>query len=251
MGMSSRVFLALALWLLLPASLRAQVAVSEPIVEISSTANAGTYAFGSFTPTANAALVILAYGSGTVGVGSVSNTCSCLSDWTRFATTTYNAGADTAYAYIARANSSTSASVITVSTGADNATGMVAAIFSITGQEGMYIRQFKTSATTAANPTVTLDIALDTNSAYAAGFGMPRNPPTSTAPASWTETMDAGQGTPAQGAAAAFRAGGETGTTITFTSASAAYGMLAVEVYMLGDIPPPLDPVGVSGMFGM
>jgi hypothetical protein len=126
----------------------------------------------------------------------------------------------------------------------DNATGMNASVFQFTGADTNTadpLKQAKTSATTAANPTLTFDAAMNTLNGYAAGFGMPRNPPTSTAPTSWTETSDTGYGTPTSGASTAYRAGGETGSTVTFTSSSAAYGMVAVEVYADGYGPGPFN----------
>jgi hypothetical protein len=104
-------------------------------------------------------------------------------------------------------------------------------LFKVSGADRVApIVQKKTAATTGANPTVTLDAAMQTGNAYIAGFGCPRSPPTSTPPASWTETADAGYSTPTAGATGAFRVNGETGTSITFTSASVAYGMIGVEI---------------------
>lgn len=219
--------------LLLSIVCRAAIGVTEPVAEISSTANAATYAFGAFTPTAGSVLVIIAALSGTA---TTTATVTGGLIWTQKCAVTFNT-VDRLYVLWAKVPTGTGSLTFTVDVTGDNATGAIAGMFQFTDVDLITrdpIRQCATNATTAANPVATFGVAMVTTNGYAAGFGMPRNPPTSTAPGSWTETYDAGQGTPTQGGSGGFRAGGETGTTVTFTSASAAYGIAAVEVCVTG-----------------
>jgi hypothetical protein len=223
----------------------AQIGVSEPVAEISSTANSATYAFGAFTPTAGSVLVIIAHLSGTA---TTTATVTGGLIWTQKCAVTFNT-TDRTYVLWAKVPTAPGSLTFTIDVTGDNATGAIAGMFQFTGADIVTrdpIRQCATNATTAADPVATFAVAMNTNNGYAAGFGMPRNPPTSTQPASWTETYDAGQNLPPQGGSGAFRAGGETGTTVTFTSASAAYGIAAVEVYVAGAGPNPRRAVVIQ-----
>ncbi len=206
------------------------LAVSEPVAEVLSTSNAATYSFGSFTPTAGALLVVMAFCTGSTTAGTVANSVGTAFTWTRADGTVYNT-TDLAEVFWAKVPASPGAITVTYTKGgAGNATGCCLVIFQITGTN-VALRQSKANAATAANPTCTFTSAMQTGNAYCAGFGMPRNPPTSAPPTSWTEIADGGYTTPASGCSAAYRNGGETGSTVTFTSLSAAYGMVAVEVW--------------------
>jgi hypothetical protein len=220
---------------------RAAIGVSEPVAEIASTSNSATYAFGAFTPSSNAVLVIIAAASGeAITTATVTGGLT----WKQKCAVTYNS-TSRAYALWAYTGSSPGSLTFTIDFGADSATGIVMSMYQFTGvQLGSTdpILQCATNATTAANPVATFASAMNTNNGYAAAFGMGRNPPTSTPPASWTETHDTGYGTPTSGAAGAYRAGGETGTTVTFTSASADYGIIAVEVCESAAALCPLPP---------
>lgn len=227
------------------------VAVSEPVAEINSTSNAATYAWGAFTPTDNALLVALVFASGTVQ--NPASITGGTVGWNFGGRITYNT-TSSAYWFWARTGTGNGSQTFTFDCTGDNATGCLGAMFEITGcncDAINPIRQAKSSTATAANPSVTLDAACDTNNAIIGGFSVPRSPPTSTSPGSWTETADVGYSTPANGMAAAYRAGGETASTITFTSASAAYGMWVVEVWeATAGGENFVDPVGSSGFFG-
>lgn len=215
---------------------RAAIGVTEPVAEISSTANAASYAFGAFTPSAGSVLVMIVAVSGSV-VTTATGTGGLI--WTQKCAVTFNT-TDRLFVLWAKVPTGTGSLTISIDVTGDNGTGAVGGMFQFTDVDLITrdpIRQCATNATTAANPVATFASSMITTNGYAAGFGMPRNPPTSAAPASWTETYDAGQGTPAQGGSGGFRAGGETGTTVTFTSASAAYGIAAVEVFVTGAGP--------------
>lgn len=201
--------------------------VSEPTAEVLSTTNATTYALAAFTPTASALLVVFVVCTGKTAAGSVSGGGLT---WTRRNGIAFNT-TDIVEVFTATAPASPGSTTITYTTAAGgNATGCCLAIVQFAGTNPQVL-QSDAEARTGANPVITMPSALSTGNAYAACFGMPRNPPTSTPPTSWTEIADGGVNTPAQGCSAAYRNGGETGTTITFTSLSAAYGIVAVEVY--------------------
>lgn len=207
------------------------IGCSEPVAELASTSNATSYALGAFTPSANATLVVLVFATGTAASGSMSGGGLT---WTKKTDFAYNTN-DRCYVFWANTGASPGSTTITFDCTGDAATGCVMMVFQFTGSDvnrADPIRQFKTGTGTAANPSVTFDSAMDTLNGYCAGFGIPRNPPTSTAPGSWTEIADTGYGTPTSGATGAYRAGGESGSTVTFTSASGNWGMVAVEVYV-------------------
>jgi hypothetical protein len=226
----------LLLLCLLAISCYGQIAVSEPVAEIAVTTNSTTYAFGAFTPASDAVLVMIAAVTGTA---QATATVTGGLTWTQKCAVTYNT-TDRVYALWAKTGSSPGSLTFTFNVASDAGTGAVIAMYQFTGADVLTadpIKQCATNATTAANPVATFGTALNTSNGYAAAFGLPRNPPTSTAPGSWTETHDTGYGTPTSGGSGGYRAGGETGTTVTFTSASAAYGIAAVEVYVAGAGP--------------
>ncbi len=235
----------LLLLLLIAAPVYGAIGVTEPVAEIVSTSNTATYDFGSFTPSTSSTLVIIAFGSGTVDDGAITNVSGTALTWTRKTSVTYNAGTDTAYVFWANTGGSTAASVYRVDFTGDNATACIAYFFQFTGSDLVTadpIRQAKTNAATSTNATSgTLASALVTTNGYAAGWGgqlSSTNPANvSTEPSSWTEIGDNGIGTPTSNATAAFRAGGETATSITFTNASTSWGFILVEVYAAGAGP--------------
>ena len=200
----------LALALTAAAALEAQVAISEPTVEIASTSNATSYAMGAFTPSANSVLVVMVFASGTVAAGSM--TGGSLT-WQKLGTQLYNT-TDTAYLFWAAVGASPASTTITFSCTGDAATGAMLHVFQFTGVDTINpIRQWRVAAGTAANPAWTLMMPMLTGSGYGAGFGVNRSAPASTAPTSWTETADTGYSTPASGGTAAYRATGETASS--------------------------------------
>lgn len=202
------------------------LAITEPTVEVASTSNTTSYAMGAFTPTANSFLVCMVFASGTVAAGSMSGGGLT---WSRQTSINFNS-TDTAYLFTAPVGASPASTTPTFDCTGDAATGSVMMIWQVTGTN-VGVVQVDAEARTAANPTITMPSALSTGNAYMAGFGMPRSPPSSTPPnVNWTEIADVGYSTPTSGASGAHRVNGETGSTITFTSASAAYGILAIEV---------------------
>lgn len=71
--------------------------------------------------------------------------------------------------------------------------------------------------------------ALTANACIGAVFNG-TSPATMTAPASWTESQDVGYATPTTGLETAFRSSGETGSTITWASATTNYCDVIVEL---------------------
>lgn len=220
------------------------IACTEPVAEIVSTSNASTYDFASFTPTASALLVVIAMVRGSVGVGTMVNVSGTSLTWTRKTAFAWNAGADTMYVHWAKVPASTVASVYRVDTGADGGTGCIAYMYQFTGHDAVTsdpIKQIATNAAATANPVATFATALNTNNGYCAGWegalssANPAN--VSAPPVSWTEVGDNGFATPTTNGSGAFRAGGETGTTVTFTAGATTYGIIAVEVYVDGAGP--------------
>lgn len=219
------------------------IGASEPTAEINSTSNLTAYSLAAFTPSANATLVVFVFASGTVAAGTMSGGSLT---WTRATSQVYNS-TSTAYVFWANTGGSPGSTTITFDCTGDAATGCVMAVVEFTGTDSSNpIRQVKKGSATSANPSVTFNHALLTGNGYAAGFGVPRNPPTATEPGSWTKIADTGYGTPNAGGAVAYRAGGETGTTYSFTSASAAWGMIAVEVNASGASAHP-DAYVIAG----
>jgi hypothetical protein len=233
---------------------------AEAVAEIVSTSNVATYNFGSFTPTADDVLVILAICRGTVDAGEITNVSGTSLTWTKKGSGTFNGGADTMYCFWAIVPASPAASVYQVNVTGDNATGCIAYMFRFAGADITTpdpIKQLKTGSGTSTNATVTLDSAMATGNGYCAAWmgGLSSSNPAnvSAPPASWTEIGDNGFGTPTSNASGAYRATGETGTTITFTNASTTWGMIACEVYESGAGPPAAgtDPFGMMGIFGI
>jgi hypothetical protein len=210
---------------------------SEAVAELASSTNATSYALEAFTPAAEAVLVVLVFATGTVAAGTMSGGSLT---WTRATSVAYNSGVDTAYVFWATTGASPGSTTITFHCTGDTATGCVLMAFQFTHADVSTptpIRQVKTGTGSGANPAVTFDSALLPANGYCAGFGIPRNPPASTTPFEWTEVADTGYSTPTAGATGAFRVRHESGATITFTSASGAWGMVAVEVWGAGQGP--------------
>jgi hypothetical protein len=229
------------------------IGVAEAVAEIVNTSNVSTFDFGSFTPTADHILVCLALVRGSVGAGTIVNVSGTALQWTRKGSATFNAGADTAYCYWAKVPASPAASVYRVDCAGDAGTGCIAYLFSFSGADLVTIdpiKQFKTGSGTSTDPRVTLDAAMGTLNGYCAawmGALSSTNPANVSAPpTSWTEVGDNGLATPTSNATGAFRAGGETGTGVTFTAASTTWGMIACEVYVAGAGPAFRTP-GIVG----
>ncbi len=205
------------------------IAITEPTAEVASTTNTSSYALGAFTPTAGALLVVLAFIDGNVATAPTISPTTGVT-WSAPTRVTYNT-TDTAALFIGQVTAGTPSSItITVNTNNGNATGACLHVHQVTGHNVIApVAQIVTATGSAANPSFTR-AAANTNNGYIAGIGKAANPPTSTPPTSWTETADTGHTSPVAGSTTAFRAGGETSTTVTFTIASGAWGGIYVEI---------------------
>jgi len=197
------------------------------------TTNTSSYAGTAGTPVAGDLLICFAYISATVAAGSMTG-----GGWTWTKLTSFSTGVQsgTLYVFWAYASAATSTTPLMDVSG-DNGTGSIIQCFRITGSEGVQvpsIRQFKTNTNAgSANPSVTMDAAIKTENGV---IGMSVNATNSatqyTAPTSWTEGGEIGMGTtPAAGGETAFRASGETNTTITWTNANTtAWAAIVLEI---------------------
>lgn len=226
------------------------IGVSEFSTELASSLNVTSYAMAAGGPGNNSILLVFVAATGTVATGTM--TGGSLS-WTKITSQLYNT-VDTIYAFWANTGPSAPGSVApTFDCTGDAATGVVMMAFEITGADTTTpVRQFKARAATGANPTFTFDVAPLATSAQTAAFGIPRNPPVSAPPGggSWNEQADAGYATPTAGASFAYNVG-DTASTITFTSASGAYGIIGVEIAVAPVAGAILDPMGMMGIFGL
>ena len=103
---------------------------------IASTANASTYASGSFTPVAGERLVLLVAGSATVAAGSATASANGIT-FTRHATA-LRASIDTSYVFVANQDvpASPVAMTVTFDCTGDAATGALGVVFGVSGVTG-------------------------------------------------------------------------------------------------------------------
>lgn len=228
--------------LLFPFSLSGQVTISEAVGELVSTSNSATYAFTSFTPAVNSLIIITCGCKGTVydGTETIQNTSGTALTWNKESVSLFSGGASM-YTFWAIAPSSTAASVYTLSTGGDASTGCIGYVYSVTGFDtDNPIRRIDVKGGgTGSNANISLQGAMVTTNGYIASWwaGLSSSNPAnvSTQPGSWTEIGDNGFGTPTTNGTSAFRNSGETGSSVTFTNASATYGIQFIEIYASGN----------------
>lgn len=211
------------------------IGISEPVAEVATTTNATSYATASFTPTANSLLLVMVFATGTLSQGSMSGQSLT---WVRQYVS--SSGGHTGYIFWAKVGSSPSTGALTFSCTDDGATGCFINVHQYTGYDAAArnpIRQFIEASSSTINPRVIFGTNLNTNNGYSA-FWVSLTTNTSTAPTNWTETSDGSIATPTAMCSAAYRAGGETGTTIAFTSsASVLWRCVGIEVYVDGAAP--------------
>jgi hypothetical protein len=215
-----------------------QIAATRPTVGVASTTNTNTYALAAFTPTANSLLVVMVYATGTV-ITTPTVTGGSLT-WTREVIQVI--GSNEQAIFWARVGGSPVSTTITFDCTGDNATGAIVEVVQFTGYDATTnnpIKQAKTSTatTTSTNANVVFATALGTSNGYYITWSAGLAANSSAPPSGWTESNDLAYSTPASNAAGAYRAGGETGTTYTFTSASSTWTSMGVEVYVSGAGP--------------
>jgi hypothetical protein len=215
-----------------PTPTAAALAITKPTVGIASTSNASSYALGAFTPTANSLLVVFVFATGTVATGTMSGGGLT---WNKITSGTYDAGADTMYAFYAKVGASPASTTITFDCTGDNATGTVLTCIQVTGYDSLTanpIKQSKVASGSTTNATASFSSALNTNNGYFIGWGGQLGANSSTPPTNWTETDDLAYTSPAANGTGAYKAGGLSTTgPWTFTNATTNWGWIGVEIY--------------------
>jgi hypothetical protein len=234
----------LASLILFVGTANAVVTISEPTAEVSSTSNATSYSLAAFTPAADSILVVFVGASDTVAVATM--TGGGLT-WTLETSQLYSS-ANTMYMFWAKTGSSPGSTTITFDCTGDTASGANMVVFEVAGGDVVTsnpIKQRKSNATTSTDPTVTMDAAFTVTNGGVYAIGVNRSSPAYTPPTLWNETADTGHGSPNNGIESAYKIG-ETGSTITATGSSGAWGMIVAEVYESGAGP---SGTGVPSIF--
>lgn len=224
---------------------------------LASTSNTNSYAGNAGTPASGDLLICAVQVSDSTEAGGASFSLSGTWTWNLLTSFTYNGGADTLLIFWAVATAATSTTPTFSCTG-DNGSGCIIDCWRITGAEGQtqpYLRQFKTSTGSVANPSITMDTAILTGNGVLAFASNKTNSAAQwTPPTNWTETAnhETSYNTPTTSMEAAFRTSGETGTTISWTNANTTqWGIILLEFYVATSGPIALDSNGsMSGFFG-
>lgn len=240
----SSLFLSLLCWCVFctTAPAYAAVVVSEPTTCGTNGSGGDTnqrttgYVCSAFTPAANAVLLLFVGASDTLAAAPNAAVTGGGLTWTLVGSTT-RTGADTLYVFRAQTGASPASTTIDFSCTGDTASGVTMTLAQITGANTTSpIRQSKFSAAggvTGTNATITLDAAAVTTSAVLVAHYNTLNIPMSAGPTNYTEISDDTYNTPRHSMAVAYRATGETGSTLTFTSNSTTYAIAAVEVAVM------------------
>lgn len=209
------------------------LAISFPVSPLNTTGNSSpvNYSLGAFTPSAGSLLVLFVIHDesnanlvGTVTGGGLT--------WTKREEVADSNGT-IASLWTAPVGGSPASTTINYA-GSDDATGCHMAVAEVTGQHASPIVQTKSATGSAANPSLSLSQAMNTNNAYLLGATASRNPAAITHPTGWTEQYDQGHSNPTSGFELSYRVNGETGSTIGVTSSSSVYSMLFIEIAVAG-----------------
>jgi hypothetical protein len=216
------------------------VAISEPTPEVITTTDTNTLATAAFTPTANTILVAAVFAR--LSVNLTPTMADSEGSWTREYSATYalpDALVHSLHLFWRKVGGSPVSITPTFDCTGDDFTAASISVFQITPDvvvAGNPIRQVTSnSVNTGTDPNVTFSSALQAANGYVAGIGSSLAAPGITAPSGWTETGEVSVASPNHTAWGGYRAGGETGTTITATAASSIWGMVAAEI--LNDEP--------------
>lgn len=188
--------------------------------------DSNNYTFSAYTPTANTLQVaMIECAGGATGVLSHASI-----KWTLRAVALNGVSNRTLECWTANVDGSPgSIQPAYTKTGAPN--GFSGTIWEVSGHDTANpVRQvIAAGPTTSTNPFVTFASALLTGNTYFAAYGCNNPAPGSLPPTGWTETADGG--VDFSGMVNAYRVNGETGTTYTFTEASAfAWGSIGIEI---------------------
>jgi hypothetical protein len=205
------------------------IASTFPVAFVATTSNLADYPATAFVPTANSLLVVIVFVSGSLTNGTV--TGGGLT-WTNQGRINVSASHELEI-WTAPVGASPVSTTVNYNCTADPATGCLMGVWQVTGHNASNpIAQAKVVdlGTGVTNPTITLDQNMNTLNGYIVFGQVNRTTPASTPPTGWTEDFDSGIATPTVGGTGARRNGGETGNTVTFTSASAAWCMAFIEI---------------------
>jgi len=210
------------------------------------------YPVTAFTPVASSFLVVFVLATGTVAAGELTDNQGI--GFERIASRSCGATSQhRIYCFVANRLAAAVSTTLTFSCVGDAATGVGVHVACLTGGEGVYIRQVTTAGDLVnGTPEADFPTAMLTGNC---GLGFATNlanPAALTPPASWTETngCDTGYAAPTVGIECCNRVSGETGTSITWGSASAAaWGVIVLEAYVAGSGPTMLPDAG--GFFGV
>ncbi len=216
----------------------ATMTVTALAASSTSTSNATSYAGTAGTPAAGDLLIAVVVASDTTAAGTMTGTFV----WSKLTSFTKNGGLDTIYVFWAYAATATSVTPTFACT-ADAATGCLISVYRLTAldnQTAPYIRQMKSAIASTANPSVTMDAAVLVGNGVIGFGGNGTNSSTQwTAPTRWTELHENTFATPSNSIETAYRASGETATTITWTNANVtAWGVMVIEFYVGGTVRP-------------
>ena len=215
------------------------------VISTTSTANASSYASGSFTPALGDLLVVFVQASATVAAGTLT---SSRTGFTFSKVTSALNATDTIYCFVANQLVTEAVSqTVTFDCTGDAATGAIIQIAAVSGiskfgNPAASVRQSAVSDNQASGgtPAATFGSSCLTGNPTLGVVGNDSNPAGLTAPTSWTERDDTGYGTPTSGAEYVSRDSGFTGTTITWGSTSAtAFGVVIIEIDASTVSPPP------------
>lgn len=207
------------------------IAVAEPAVTYKDNADRSVYtSTNTWTPAAND--VIVAFITATACTEAAPTLTSLSETWTLQTSATFNSGASTVYCFTTAITGTPTLTTPVFTCTPTTATGCTMSFLTFTGAAtSSFVVQTKIkNSTTGSNPTITFASNLNTNNGYGWGVAVPANPAGVTEPGSWTETEDTGHTSPSTGIEVAYRAGGESGATITGTRSSINHGIIGIEI---------------------
>lgn len=194
-------------------------------VSTASTANASSYASGSFTPALNELLGVWVHHSATTADAAPTMTDSQGLGFTRvFTRLADNSGTSISF-FIANALAAASSMTVTYScAGSTTPTGALIQVVGITGATKTGAAAIKQSASvdkatnggSSTTPFATLGANVDTNNVTLGGVTVLQSPAAMTPPTGWTEFDDTGYSSPTTGGEYATRNDGFASTTLTW-----------------------------------
>lgn len=208
------------------------IAIAEPAAIYIDSSDASIYtSTNTWTPAANDVIVGFISATGTT---LASPTLTSLSEtWTLQTSATFNSGVNTIYCFTTAITGTPTLTTPVFNCTGDSATGCIMAFLTFTGADtsSPVVQTKIKNSTTGSNPSIIFDASLNTNNGYAFASANTANPYTMTsAPTGWSIFNDTGHGSPTAGFWDGYRAGGESGTTITATRGSINHGIIGIEI---------------------